>query len=85
MIHIALQFSLRSVEFHCVMGRNMADVTLLPVHHMYIHDTENGKYFHSRNSVIIHLHSHNPFYSRGCKWVYLYLYLPSVPTLACYD
>jgi hypothetical protein len=45
------------------MGRSMADVTLRLVQHMYeyIHDTEYGKYVRSRNSVIIHLHSLNPF------------------------
>jgi hypothetical protein len=43
MIHITLQFNLRSVEFHCVMGRSMADVTLLLVHvcTFTIHKTGN--------------------------------------------
>jgi len=43
MIRITLQFNLRSVEFHCVMGRSMADVTLLHVRRTYIQRTENGK------------------------------------------
>jgi hypothetical protein len=60
MIRITLQFNLRSVEFHCVMGRSMADVTLLHVRRTYIQGTENGKWVHSRNRNITHLHSQAP-------------------------
>jgi hypothetical protein len=49
-IHITLQFNLRSVEFHYVMGRSLADGTLLLVRHTYIHDIDNGRYVHSRNT-----------------------------------